>query len=645
MKALSLEPENINLFQEGRHYHCYGLFGAHLVAKDGIPGIQFTLWAPHAAAVYLIGEFNDWQGSLHPFSLVDPSGIWSLFFPNLKEEALYKYEIHTSQGKILHKADPYSFFGETRPGTASKVFNLQKYQWHDEEWLSLRSRNSLYNAPINIYEVHLGSWKRKDNGDFYTYRELAPLLISYVVEMGYTHIELLPLTEHPFDGSWGYQSTGYFAVTSRYGTPEDFMYFVDSCHQKGIGIILDWVPGHFCSDAHGLANFDGTPLYEYQDPQRAINHQWGTRNFDFTKPQVWSFLISNALFWLDIYHLDGLRVDAVAFMLYLDYGKSSDQWTPNCHGGRENLEAIAFMKRLNETICHKYPNVLVFAEESTAWPLVTKPTYLGGLGYSYKWNMGWMNDMLRYMEMDPIHRKWHHELVTFSFMYAFSENFVLPLSHDEVVHGKKSLLNKMPGDYWQKFANLRAFYGYMMAHPGKKLLFMGGEFGQFIEWRDDQGLDWLLLDYDMHHKLHEYVRFLNHFYSAERLLWEIDHDWDGFQWIDPHDSQQSIITFMRKSINPEYFMIILCNFTPVVREAYRIGVPQLGEYMEAFNSDLSIFGGSHQVNNTPLMADAIPWHNQPYSLTVKVPPLATIYIKPKIRKLRTSKKKRNLLRR
>lgn len=640
METLLLNPEAIVDFQRGDHYRCYNFFGAHPVIKDSAAGFQFTLWAPNAAAVYLIGDFNDWQGSLHPLDLLDPSGIWSLFVPGLKEGILYKYEIHTSKGDILHKADPYGFFNEKRPGTASKTYNLHKYSWADEVWQKQQIKNIHHSKPVNIYEVHLGSWKRTCNGDFYTYRDLAHGLIPYVLEMGYTHVELLPLTEHPFDGSWGYQSTGYFAVTSRYGTPEDFMYFVDSCHQNGIGVILDWVPGHFCADAHGLAQFDGTSLYEYQDPKRSTNHQWGTRNFDFTKPQVWSFLISGALFWLDIYHIDGLRVDAVAFMLYLDFGKSQDQWTPNRYGGRENLEAIAFMKQLNETTRQAYPNALMFAEESSTWPSVTKPVYLGGLGYTYKWNMGWMNDMLRYMEMEPIHRKWHHELVTFSLMYAFSENFVLPLSHDEVVHGKKSLLNKMPGDYWQKFANLRAFYGYMMAHPGKKLLFMGGEFGQFIEWKDDQCLDWLLLDFDMHSKLHHYVRALNHFYRSQPSLWEIDHTWDGFQWIDPHDSDQSVITFMRKSWNPKNYLIVLCNFTPLVRKDYRIGVPHLGEYLEVFNSDLDNFGGSHQINDIPLRAEAIPWHNQPYSLTVKLPPLATIYIKPK-----PCKKKWNLLRR
>jgi 1,4-alpha-glucan branching enzyme len=640
METLLLNAENIEHFQTGEYDRSYELFGAHPVIKDGLEGFQFTLWAPNASVVYLIGDFNNWNGRLHSLERIDPSGIWSLFLPDIDEGALYKYEIHTSQGDVLHKADPYGFFSEKRPGTASMTCSLHKYPWTDELWQKHQSKNINCSKPVNIYELHLGSWKQKDNGDLFTYRELVPVLIPYIVAMGYTHIELLPLTEHPFDGSWGYQSTGYFAITSRYGLPEDFMYFVDSCHQNGIGVILDWVPGHFCADAHGLAYFDGTPLYEYQDLKQSTNHQWGTRNFDFTKPQVRSFLISSALFWLDIYHIDGLRVDAVAFMLYLDFGKTPGQWKPNRYGGRENLEAIAFMQQLNECIRQVYPHATVFAEESSSWPSVTKPVYLGGLGYTYKWNMGWMNDMLRYMEMDPIHRKWHHELVTFSLMYAFSENFVLPLSHDEVVHGKKSLLNKMPGDYWQKFAHLRLFYGYMMAHPGKKLLFMGGEFGQFIEWKDDQSLDWFLLDFDMHHRLHHYVRTLNHFYLSEPSLWEIDHDWNGFQWIDPHDSNQSIITFMRKSSNPKDFIIVICNFTPMVREGYRLGVPQLGEYLEVFNSDVDIFGGSNQRNIIPLRAEAIHWHNQPYSLSLKVPPLATIYIKPKL-----CKKKWNLLRR
>lgn len=618
--------EYIRQFHQEYCFHCHKLFGAHILQKNGLEGVVFTVWAPHAKEVCVIGDFNEWQGCGHKMEPIEDTGIWSIFVPGVKEGSLYKYEIHTWYGQVLHKADPYGFYSEYRPGTASKVFPLEGYPWQDEKWQ--KEKTSLYNQPLNIYEVHLGSWKRKENGDFYSYRELAEELVDYAAEMGYTHIELLPLSEHPYDGSWGYQSTGYYAVTSRYGNPHDFMYFVDRCHQKGIGIILDWVPAHFCGDAHGLANFDGAPLYEYADPHRGRNDQWGTFNFDFSKPQVWSFLISNALFWMDFYHIDGLRVDAVAFMLYLDYGKKPGQWTPNVFGGRENLEAIGFMKKLNEAVFEKFPHALMIAEESTAWPLVTKPTYLGGLGYNYKWNMGWMNDMLRYMEMDSIHRKWHHELLTFSFMYAFSENFILPLSHDEVVHGKKSLLNKIPGDYWQKFASLRAFYGYMMAHPGKKLLFMGGEFGQFAEWNEHRGLDWLLLDYDMHRKLHQYVRHLNHFYKREKVLWEIDHDWQGFQWIDPHDCQQSIITFMRRSRDPEDFLVILCNFTPVVHEEYRIGVPSPGAYMEVFNSDAEIYGGSGQLNKNLLEAEAVPWHNRSHSLVIKVPPLATLYLKP-----------------
>ncbi|KXG75266.1 1,4-alpha-glucan branching protein GlgB [Thermotalea metallivorans] len=617
--------EYIQQFHQEYCFQCHRLFGAHILQKNGLEGVVFTVWAPHAKEVSVIGDFNEWQGCCHPMEPIGDTGIWSIFVPGVKKGSLYKYEIHTWHGQVLHKADPYGFYSEYRPGTASRVFPLEGYSWQDEKWQ--KEKTTLFNQPLNIYEVHLGSWKRKENGDFYSYRELAEELVEYAVEMGYTHIELLPLSEHPYDGSWGYQTTGYYAVTSRYGNPHDFMYFVDRCHQKGIGVILDWVPAHFCSDAHGLANFDGTPLYEYADPRRGRNDQWGTLNFDFSKPQVWSFLISNALFWMDIYHIDGLRVDAVAFMLYLDYGKKPGQWIPNVFGGRENLEAIGFMKKLNEAVFEKFPHALMIAEESTAWPLVTKPAYLGGLGYNYKWNMGWMNDMLRYMEMDSIHRQWHHDLVTFSFMYTFSENFILPLSHDEVVHGKKSLLNKMFGDYWQKFAALRAFYGYMMAHPGKKLLFMGGELGQFAEWNEHRGLDWLLLDYDMHRKLHQYVRHLNHFYKREKVLWEIDHDWQGFQWIDPHDCHQSIITFMRRSKDPEDFLVILCNFTPVVYEGYRIGVPFPGAYIEVFNSDAEIYGGSGQLNKNLLEAEAVPWHNQSYSLVIKVPPLATLYLK------------------
>lgn len=467
---------------------------------------------------------------------------------------------------------------------------------------------------------------KKKDGSFYTYRELANELISYVVDMGYTHIEILPLNEHPFDRSWGYQGTGYYSITSRFGTPHDFMYFVDQCHQKGIGVILDWVPGHFCKDEHGLMRFDGTPLYEYENPNRAEKTDWGTLGFDLGKPEVQSFLISNAIFLLDIFHIDGLRVDAVASMLYLDFGKRDGEWEPNQYGGRENLEAIAFLKKLNEVVFRYYPNALMIAEESTSWPLVTSPTYLGGLGFNFKWNMGWMNDMLKYMELDPIYRKYHHHLLTFSFFYTFSENFVLPLSHDEVVHGKRSMLNKIFGDYWQKFAGLRLFYGYMIAHPGKKLLFMGGELGQFDEWKDEAEVDWNLVDNDLHRKLQQYVKDLNHFYKEEPILWQLDHHAMGFEWIDPHDTNQSIITFMRKD-QAQIELIIVCNFTPSYYDHYRIGVPHLGEYVEVWNSDDDKYGGSGKGNFKPIQAVKEKWHNQPYHLVIKIPPLATVMFK------------------
>lgn len=634
MISSSPSEVDIYLFHEGCHYRSYQFLGSHLVQQDGVEGAHFALWAPRAAEVCVVGDFNNWQGYQHRMQRFGDSGIWTIFIPGIKEDDLYKYEIHTPQGEVLLKADPFAFFSELRPNTASKVCQLSKYQWQDADYQKRRQK-TFYNSPMLIYEVHLGSWKRAE-GHFLTFRELAQQLISYVVEMGYTHIELLPIFEHPLDASWGYQVTGYFSVTSRYGTPQDFMYFVDCCHQSGIGVILDWVPAHFCKDSHGLRMFDGSPLFEPEHWLKAENCQWGTTNFDFGKPEVISFLISNALFWLDIYHIDGLRVDAVAFMLYLDYGKSAGQWMPNQYGGRENLEAVAFMKKLNEAAFQQFPGALIIAEESTTWPSVTKPTYLGGLGYNYKWNMGWMNDLLHYMEMDPVHRKWHHNQLTFSFMYTYSENYILPLSHDEVVHGKRSLLNKMPGDYWQKFANLRLLYGYMIAHPGKKLLFMGSEFGQFTEWNSQQSLDWHLLEYDMHQRLHEFVKTLNHFYLSEPALWQLDHHDTGFQWIDPHDYSQSIITFIRQAWDQEDFIIIVCNFTPVVRNQYRIGVPCMGEYFEIFNSDLVVYGGSGQSNQL-IKAEEKAWHNQPFSLEIKIPPLSVIFLKASDKKF-TKKK-------
>ncbi|SDE90591.1 1,4-alpha-glucan branching protein GlgB [Sporomusa acidovorans] len=626
MDTACFDDQDLYLFHEGNLQRSYRLLGAH-VAEDR-QGVRFTVWAPHAQAVRVIGDFNNWDGSRHALERVSTCGIWSLFVPEAQVGTFYKYEIITAGGETLHKADPYAFAAELRPKTASKVARLEGYDWQDAAWLKRKARQSVYSQPINIYEVDLGSWKLGGDRQRLSYRDLARDLADYAAEMGYTHIELLPVAEYPFDGSWGYQATGYYAVTSRYGSPQDFMYLVDCCHQRGIGVILDWVPGHFCQDAHGLPAFDGTTLYEYADARRSKNRGWGTLNFDLGRPEVMSFLISNALFWMDIYHIDGIRIDAVANMLYLNYGREEGEWTPNCYGGTENLEAIQFLRRLNEAVFASYPQALVIAEDSTAWPLVTHPTYLGGLGFNFKWNMGWMNDMLRYMELDPVYRQHHHNLVTFSFMYAFSENFILPLSHDEVVHGKRSLLDKMPGDYWQKFANLRAFYAYMMAHPGKKLLFMGGEFGQFIEWNCQDSLDWHLLDYEMHRKLQEYVRNLNHFYLKNPAMWQNDRDWQGFSWIDCQDWRQSVLVFKRQGKQADDFIIVVVNFTPVVRREYRIGVPDAVYYLEVFNSDNPVYGGSGQSNHGKCKPEAVVWHNQPASLVITLPPLAAVYFKP-----------------
>lgn len=620
-KNIKLNLSKINKF---RTYH---IFGSHLTNMKGISGVRFTLWAPHAKKVNVVGSFNNWTGSLHVMKKIKKLGIWTLFIPNLKPGDIYKYEIITSDNKKLLKSDPYAFFSELRPNTASKIVSLKHHKWQDGDFLNKRGRTSIYNKPLNIYEVHLGSWK-KDDDNFKNYKDIADELLEYVLDMGYTHIEILPLTEHPLDASWGYQSTGYYSLTSRYGTPEDFMYFVDKFHQNNIGVLIDWVPGHFCKDAHGLYNFDGTKLYQYEDPLLGENFDWGTSNFDFSKKEVRHFLINSALFWFDTYHIDGIRVDAVANMLYLNYGKKEGISIKNRFGGNENLEAIDFLKTLNKTVFRYFPNVLMMAEDSSSFPSITAPTYLNGIGFNYKWNMGWMNDMLKYMQMDPIYRKYHHSLITFSLMYAFSENFILPLSHDEVVHGKKSLIDKMPGDYWQKFANLRLFYGYMMAHPGKKLLFMGGEFGQFIEWRYAESLDWLLLDYPMHKALNLYVKELNSFYKEEKALWEVDHSYEGFQWIDHQNFQQSIISFMRIGKEKDDFIIVICNFTPVVYHNYKIGVPKFIHYKEVFNSDGETFGGSNVINDEVYKPNIENWHNQPYHIEITVPPLAAVFIKP-----------------
>lgn len=607
------------LFHLGQLFQSYKSFGAHLCEENGLSGVRFTVWAPHAKEVRLVGDFNDWKGNFYHLEKINSEGIWSRFFPSLPIGILYKYEIWTDDGRFLKKSDPYAFYSETRPNTASIVYDLSGYHWNDQEWMNLRKESS-FDQPICIYEVHLGTWRKNDEGQFLTYKELASSLIEYVVDNGYTHIEIMPLVEHPFDRSWGYQGTGYYSLTSRYGTPHDFMEFVDQCHQNGIGVILDWVPGHFCKDEHGLYLFDGKPTFEYSNPFVMQNDVWGTANFDLGKPEVRSYLISNALFWMDTYHIDGFRVDAVANMLY---------WDMNGEGKIDQNEyAVAFLKTLNEQVGKFDPHVLMIAEDSTSWPFVTAPVDNGGLGFTYKWNMGWMNDVLKYMELDPIYRKYQHHLLTFSLLYAYSEQYILPFSHDEVVHGKKSLLNKMPGDYWQKFAQLRLLFGFMMTHPGKKLIFMGGEFGQYDEWKDLEQLDWFLLKYDMHSKMHAYTKRLVKFYKDEKALWELDRSWDGFQWIDADNNDQSILSFIRKSKEKGDFLVIVCNFTPIVYHDYKIGVPMNTSYQEVLNSDEIDFGGTSQLNKQTLMSKSIPWHNQPYHISMTIPPFAITILKP-----------------
>jgi len=632
MTVLAPSEQDLNLFHQSNSFRSYLTLGAHLTVCDGISGVRFTVWAPRARQVCVVGDFNKWCGTQHEMERVDDSGVWMLFVPDLDEGTLYKYEIVSPYGETFLKADPYAFYSEVRPNTASVIYSLPGYEWEDAEWQRNKKKrqNPVFNKPVLIYEVHLGSWKRNENGDPYTYRQLADELVDYVADLGYTHIELMPLAEHPYDRSWGYQATGYYAVTSRFGTPHDFMYFVDRCHQQGIGVILDWVPGHFAKDAHGLRLFDGTPTYEYEDSRKAEKWQWGTLSFDFGRPEVIQYLISNAMFWFDVFHIDGLRIDAVASIIDLNFGKSEGmERVYNQYGGEENLEAIAFLRKLNEVIFESYPQALMMAEDSTDYPLVSAPTYVGGLGFNFKWNMGWMNDTLRYLEFDPIHRKYHHNLLTFPIMYAYSENFMLPLSHDEVVHLKKSLLNKMPGDYWQKFANLRLLYGYMMTHPGKKLLFMGGEFGQFDEWDESKELHWNLFDYEKHRQLFHFTKQLNQFYRLEKGLWELDHDPAGYEWIDADNHSQSVLVYMRKGKKAGDTLIVVCNFTPVVHENFRIGVPKLGKYVEVFNSDSPDYGGSGQANREALTTDKTPWHNQSCSVTLTLPPLAMIVLKKK----------------
>jgi len=638
-----LSELDLYLHGQGTHYRIFDKLGANMITIGDIAGVHFAVWAPNAKRVSVVGRFNGWDGGRHPMRSLGASGVWELFIPGLSDYDSYKFEIKSGEGAVYTKSDPYAKFAERRPSTDSMVFDIESYNWNDDKWLKNRNNKDPIAGPINIYELHPGSWRRvaEDGNRFMSWPELARELIPYVKGTGYTHIELLPVMEHPYDGSWGYQITGFYAPTSRYGNPHQFMEFVDACHQSGIGVILDWVPAHFPKDAHGLAMFDGTKLYEHGDPKRGEHPEWGTLIFNYGRNEVKNFLLANALFWIEKYHIDGLRVDAVASMLYLDYGKDSGQWVPNQYGGRENIEAVEFIKHMNSVITGAHPNVLMIAEESTAWPGVTRPVREDGLGFSLKWNMGWMNDFLYYMKLDSIHRKHHHNNLTFGMMYNYAENYMLVLSHDEVVHGKGSMVNKMPGDTWQKLANLRAAYGFMMGHPGKKLLFMGGEFAQFEEWSEAKSLNWFLLEeYEHHRQMHAFVKDLNHLYLKERALWQRDFAGDGFGWINCDDNERSIISFFRvgevkrrskadqaaKGSTYEH-LVFICNFTPVPCLDYRVGVPVPGKYIEILNSDDVKYGGSGNINKGNLSAEDYLCDGRQYSLPIKLPALGVVILK------------------
>ena len=636
MKKKSAAPaaeKRSELFYSGRDCRAFDYMGAHPFVQDGEQGYLFRVYAPEAEKVSVMGEFNDWNRDAD-YMTRDEQGIWEKFIPNIPEYAAYKYSVWAKSGDVFDKSDPYGFHFETRPGNATKAYDLDGYEWGDASWLDWRKKHLPYSNPVNIYECHLGSWKMHEDGNFYSYRQLADELVPYVKEMGYTHIEFMPLTEYPFDGSWGYQVIGYFAATSRYGTPKDLMYLIDKAHQAGLGVIMDWVPAHFPKDGCGLVEFDGSHLYEYADPLKMEHKEWGTRVFDYGKVSTRNLLFSSAMFWIEKFHMDGLRVDAVASMLYLDYNRQGE-WRPNIHGGRENLEAVDFLRLLNEYILTDHPDVMMIAEESTAWPMVTKPGYDGGLGFNFKWNMGWMNDMLCYCSADPFFRKDMHDKITFSFMYAFSENYILPLSHDEVVHGKCSLISKMPPPYENQFGGLRALYGYMAAHPGKKMLFMGGEFAQFSEWAYQRGLDWMLLDYPAHRQMQAYVKALNHFYLATPQLWEQDTDWRGFEWISHEDNRNNIIAFRRVAKDGSDIVVVV-NFSPEEQQEYRIGVPITGTYEEIFTSDKTEFGGSGMANGK-LKTENKPMHGQEQSIVLKIPRFGVLFFKGKARAKRRTK--------